>query len=230
MGIGIYRKNASGESRSLIYGCHSVNFSEIKDASSREFEAAMDIYIASFQENERRPRASIIEMLNCERCRLIVGDTGECIVFMALLYPLKGTSFLLGDYLATMECHRNLGIGEAFLRYIFNEMKNMPFDHFLIQIENPHDGDEMKNRRMKFYKRLGMKELTDVRYILPPFQGTKTTDLTLMTNPREDELFLEGEAVRDLVIRMFGELYGRYEGDAFLMRTLESIPKLVRLD
>jgi GNAT superfamily N-acetyltransferase len=208
-----------------------MNFSEIKDASSREFEAAMDIYIASFQENERRPRASIIEMLNCERCRLIVGDTRDGIVFMALLYPLNGTSFLLGDYLATMEGYRNLGIGEAFLRYIFNEMMTMQFDHFLIQIENPHDGcDEMKNRRLKFYKRLGMKELTGVRYILPPLQGIKTTDLTLMTNPREDELFLEGEMVRNLVVRMFGELYDRYEGDEFLMRTLESIPKLVRLD
>jgi hypothetical protein len=51
-----------------------------------------------------------------------------------------------------------------------------------------------------------------------------------MTNPREDELFLEGEMVRNLVVRMFGELYDRYEGDEFLMRTLESIPKLVRLD
>jgi hypothetical protein len=88
----------------------------------------------------------------------------------------------------------------------------------------------MKNRRLKFYKRLGMKELTGVRYILPPLQGIKTTDLTLMTNPREDELFLEGEMVRNLVVRMFGELYDRYEGDEFLMRTLESIPKLVRLD
>jgi hypothetical protein len=227
----MYRENAARESTNLIYGGHFVIFSEVKDASSREFEAAMEIYMASFQENERLPRASLIEMLNCGRCRLIVGDTRECIVFMALLYPLKGTSFLLGDYLATMECHRNLGIGEAFLRCIFNEMKNMPFNHFLIQIENPHDGcDEMKNRRLNFYKRLGMKELTDVRYILPPLQGTKTTDLTLMTNPREDELFLEGEIVRDLVIRMFGELYGRYEGDEFLTRTLESIPKLVRLD
>ena len=51
-----------------------------------------------------------------------------------------------------------------------------------------------------------------------------------MINPREDELFLEGEIVRNLVIRMFGELYDRHEGDELLMRTLESIPKLVRLD
>ena len=227
----MYRENAARESTKLIYGGHSVIFSEVKDASSREFEAAMDIYFASFQENERRPRASIIDMLNCERCRLIVGDTRDGIVFMALLYPLNGTSFLLGDYLATMEGYRNLGIGEAFLRYIFDEMKTMPFNHFLIQIENPHDGcDEMKNRRLNFYKRFGMKELKGVRYILPPLQGKETSDLTLMTNPREDELFMEGEDVRDLVIRMFGELYGRYEGDEFLMRTLESIPIRVQLD
>jgi hypothetical protein len=87
----------------------------------------------------------------------------------------------------------------------------------------------MKERRSKFYRGLGMKELKGVRYILPPQQGTGITDLILMTNPRRDELCLKGEVVRNLVIRMFGELYSRYEGDEFLMRTLESIPKLVRL-
>jgi hypothetical protein len=110
-------------------------------------------------------------------------------------------------------------------------MKTMPFNHFLIQKENPHDGcDEMKNQWLNFYKRLGMKELIDVRYILPPLQGTETTDLRLMINPREDEIFLESEIVRNLVIRMFGELYDRHEGDELLIKTLESIPKQVRLD
>ena len=79
----MYRENAARESTKSIYGGNSVIFSEVKDAVSREFEAAMDIYIASFQEKERRPRASIIEMLNCERCRLIIGDTEDGIVFMA---------------------------------------------------------------------------------------------------------------------------------------------------
>jgi len=67
------------------------------------FEAAMDIYIASFQENEQRPRASIIEMLNCERCRLIVGDTRNGIVFMTLLYPLNGTSLLASNRQAEID-------------------------------------------------------------------------------------------------------------------------------
>lgn len=219
----------------LIHGCnsenYSANFHEIKDASSWEFEAAMEIYVASFQENEQRPKSSIREMLNCGRSRLIVGDTGGKIVFMALLYPIRDTPFLLGDYLATAECCRNRGIGKAFLRYIVNEMKNTHFDRLLIQIEDPHDScDETKIRRMNFYKRIGMKELKGVKYILPPLQGTKTTDLVLMTNPGKDEHCLGCETVRNLVIRMFGELYGRYDGDEFLTRTLESIPKLVLLD
>jgi GNAT superfamily N-acetyltransferase len=211
---------------------HSVNFYEIKDALSREFEAAMHIYVASFQENERRPKASIIEMLECGRSRLIIGDADGEIVFMALLYPLKGTPFLLGDYLATAERCRNRGIGKAFLRYLIDDLKrNAQFNRILVQIENPYDDcDEMKKRRLKFYKDLGMKELKGVKYILPPLQGTKTTDLALLINPDKDEHYLDGEMVQNLVIRMFGELYGRYEGDELLARTLESIPKLVLLD
>jgi len=92
--------NSHSENHSEI---HSVNFYEILDASCWEFEAAIQIYIASFHENERRPNASIIEMLECGRSRLIAGEARGEIVFMALLYPLNGTPFLLGDYLATAE-------------------------------------------------------------------------------------------------------------------------------
>ena len=69
-----------------------------------------------------------------------------------------------------------------------------------------------------------------VRYILPPLQGTKTTELVLMVNSREDEDCLDGKMVRNLVILLFGMLYDRHEGDELLMSTLRSIPYLVRLD
>jgi hypothetical protein len=138
---------------------------------------------------------------------------------------------LLADYLATAECCRGNGIGKAFLRYLLDEIARTEFRFLLIEIENPHlDDDEMKKRRLRFYKGLGMKELMGVRYILPPLQGTKTTELVLMVNSREDEDYLEGKMVRDLVILMFGVLYDRHEGDELLMSTLRSIPYLVRLD
>jgi GNAT superfamily N-acetyltransferase len=225
------RANATEDPDDLAYECRSVNFHEITDASSLEFEAAMRIYVESFPENERRPIATIKKMLESGESRLMVGEREKVIIFMALLYPIKGTSFLLGDYLATAESCRSTGIGRAFLMHILDGMRDLQCNFFLIEIENPYlNEDETKMRRLKFYKRLGMKELMSVGYILPPFQGTEPVELILMLFSREDADHLAGEIVRDLVIRLFGELYGRFEGDEFLTLTLKSIPYSVPLN
>lgn len=76
------------------------------------------------------------------------------VVFMALLSPLKCTSFLIGYYLATDEEYRNRGIGKMFLRYLFTSRENPSFDHFLVEAGNPYlDSDETKLKRLNFYKK-----------------------------------------------------------------------------
>lgn len=225
------RPNADEELPDLAYKCPSVNFYEIADVSSIEFEEAMKIYVESFPENERRPVATIKEMLKSGESRLIVGERENEIVFMALLYPLKGTPFLLGDYLATAKDFRSTGIGRAFLRYILDKMKDLQCNFFLIEIENPYlNEDETKMRRLKFYKRLGMKELMGVKYFLPPFEGIEPIEMILLVFSVENCNGLAGETVKGLVIHMFGELYDRYGNDDLLMSTLRSVPDLVRLD
>jgi GNAT superfamily N-acetyltransferase len=225
------RANADEDPLDLAYECPSVNFYEIVDASRFEFEEAMRIYIESFPENERRPVATIKEMLKSGKSRLMVGEREKEIVFMALLYRIKGTSFLLGDYLATAEDYRSTGIGRAFLRHILDEMKDLQCNLFLIEIENPYlNEDETKMRRLRFYKRLGMKELMGVRYFLPPFEGFEPIEMILLVFSVENCNHLAGETVRDLVIHMFGELYDRHGNDDLLMSTLRSISDLVRLD
>jgi hypothetical protein len=50
-----------------------------------------------------------------------------------------------------------------------------------------------------------------------------------MVFSREEVSSLKGETVRDLIIRMFAQLYGRHNGDEFLMLTLQGVPDLVWL-
>lgn len=227
------RADDAHESRDLIGESHLVKFDEVDDASSVEFDEAMKIYIAAFPDNERRPVAVVKAMLNSGRSRLIVGRVGNesALAFMALLYPLTGTPFLLGDYLATAEGYRNKGIGKAFLGNIFDLIGDMRFKYFLVQVENPYiDHDEMKMRRTKFYKGLGMKELKGIRYILPPLQGTTPIELILMVLSTEDEDCLAGEILKAMIIQMFEELYDRHEGDEFLTLILGGIPDRVWLE
>jgi len=207
--------------------CFSLKFCEIKDVSSLEFQGAMRIYCASFPENERHPIEIIRARVSSGKMHLITGMIEKDVVFMALLSPLKDTFFLIGYYLATDEEYRNLGIGRRFLRDLFTSRENPRFDHFLIEAENPYiDSDEAKLKRLKFYKKSGMKELKGVRYILPPLQGTKPSEMILMIYSPDDRDRLDGETIKDVIIRMYREFYSRYEGDEFLTLTLGTVPAL----
>lgn len=208
-----------------------VTFSEVRDPSADEFKEAMKIYIASFPENERRTVASIGAMLKSGKIRLIVGLVDSKAAFIALLYPIEGTPFVLGDYLATAEKYRGKGIGKQFLDGIFSAVDGLEFDYFLIQVENPYiSSDETMIRRVEFYKRLGMKELKGLRYILPPLQGTMPTEMILMVLPKADDHHLDGEVMGGIIIRIFRELDGRHEDDEFLISTLRGVPDLIELD
>lgn len=217
-------------SQKAVRRCPFVEFHEVLDTSSREFEEAMGIYLASFPENERRPVATIEMEMKSGKSRLIVGRVDDRVVLMALLHPIKGTSFVLGDYMAIDEKYRSLGIGAAFMNNIFNILDDIEFDYFLGEIENPYLGeDDLKARRVEFFKRLGMKELKDVRYILPPLQGTLPTEMILMVLCKTEADCLNGEEVRDILRRIFRNIYARGEDDEILALILEGMPDRIKL-
>lgn len=207
-----------------------VEFHEVLDTSSEEFKDAMGIYLTSFPENERRPVATIEWEMKSGKSRLIIGRMEGRVVLMALLHPIKGTSFVLGDYMAIDEEYRSLGIGAEFMNNIFNILDDIEFNYFLGEIENPYlEGDDLKARRVEFFKRLGMKELKDVRYILPPLQGTLPTEMILMVLCKTEADCLNGEEVRDIFRRIFRNIYARGEDDEILALILEGMPDTIKL-
>jgi N-acetylglutamate synthase-like GNAT family acetyltransferase len=223
---------AEGEpsSKDVIRLSPLVKFCEVKDVLSDEFKEAMRIYINTFPENVRRPVAFIEMEVKGDKTRLIIGRIDNKIVSMALLRPLKGTSFVLGDYLAIREEYRSQGIGEHFLKNIFSIIDDIQFEYLLGEVESPYiEQDKSKMRRVNFFKRLGMKELKDVRYILPPLQGTSPTEMILMVFCKTKENRLIGDEVRNIIIRIFSEIYNRDEDDEILASNLKGIPDLIRL-
>jgi GNAT superfamily N-acetyltransferase len=207
-----------------------VEFLEVLDTSSEDFKKAMGIYIASFPENERRPVATIEMEMKSGISRLIIGRMGDRVVLMALLHPISGTSFVLGDYMAIDEEYRGLGIGAAFLNNIFSILDDIEFNYLLGEIESPYlEEDDLRARRVEFFRRLGMKELKDVRYILPPLQGTLPTEMILMVLCKTEADCLNGGEVRDILRRVFRNIYARGEDDEILALILEGLPDTIKL-
>jgi len=205
-----------------------IKFSEIKDISHKDFEEAMRIYETSFPSNERQSKNTIEKRIQENLYRMFIGHLKDRIVFMALLYPLKNTDFVLLDYMVTHESFRGKGIGAKFIKKILKKIKP---NHLIFEVENPKYGNnkEQRERRVKFYKRVGAKEMKNVGYILPPLSGNTPTEMILMILPSYDDGRMDGQLVRKLVAQIYKELYNRDKGDRLLNSFINEIGNSIEL-
>ena len=156
-------------------------FTEVTDVDSKDFNVAMEIYSCAFPVNEQQPLDVVKERVRRGLNQIYVGRDGHEITFMALLWPLKNTDFILLDYMATSVAYRGKNIGSYFLQSM-REVLAGSNKHFIIEVEDPEYGEnkEERQRRLAFYKKNGARELKDVRYVLPALQGGVSTEMKLM--------------------------------------------------
>jgi len=203
---------------------------EVKSTTDRLFKEALEIYDASFPRNERHPRTVIEERLDRKLYRLFIGQRDGQTVLMALFYPLKGSQFVLFDYMAVAEGHRGKGLGTQFLRGLSRTIR-LGKRHLILEVEDPRFGDnkEQRRRRVELYRRQGAKMLKGVRYIMPPLFGPTPTDMVLFIWPGPKEGKIPGSAVKKVILQIYKELYGRDGRDPLLNSFLKEVPKVVEL-
>jgi len=199
-----------------------IEFSEVKDTNSIEFDKALCIYAESIPASERQSTETIKERVSAGTEKLFVGVINGGVALMALLYPLEGTEFVLLDYMAVKEEHRKRGLGSEYLRNIYEiaGLKNKLLG-----------GDrETRQRRVYFYRKNGARILKNIRYMLPPLQGSNPTEMILMVISRNRRLlWLSGDAVEEAIVQIYRELYGRSETDPMLAATMSSIEPRITL-
>lgn len=151
-------------------------------------------------------------------------------VFMALLFPLEDSPFVLLDYMAVKTAYRKGGIGSEFLKNIYR-ITGYKNELILIEVEDPESGldKETKQCRVYFYRKNGAKILKNVHYLLPPLQGDSPTDMLLLVLAKKQPVWLSGETVKDTVKQIYRGLYGRDEGDPLLRSFIDGVPSKVQL-
>ena len=206
-----------------------MEFREINKTDSNEFKQAMEIYLAAFPANERHSLSTIVERVSKGLNQLYVASLNNEIAFLALLWPLKETDFILLDYIATKVSHRGKGIASAFLTTLRDQLINTK-KHLILEVEDPRFGDlAEKERRISFYKRHGARELEGVRYLLPPLDRSTPTEMILMLFPEYNDEKITGGTVKKVIIQIYRELYSREEDDAMLITFLHDIPDTINL-
>ena len=214
----------------MLMGMQLVEFIEIDDVTRKEFHEAVAIYDDSLPAAERQENSVIRERVATKKERMFIGRLNGEVVFMALIWPLQHTDFVLFDYMAVKETYRNQGIGTKFVQNIFR-ISGIRDKRFILEVEDPRYGDnkEMRTRRVEFYRRNGAKIMKDVSYILPPLYGNTPTQMIVMVLSPYPDIRFSGKLISKIFVQIYRELYGRDENDKLLHSSIRSIPSTVEL-
>ncbi|RXZ80568.1 GNAT family N-acetyltransferase [Paenibacillaceae bacterium] len=143
---------------------------------NKKFDEVFRIMEASFPRCERRSYEGQQELLDNPHYRLLTEKDAEGKV-IAFLAGWEFANFRFIEHIAVDRAIRGGGLGSKLMNKYCRE-SDKPV---LLEVELPDD--EMAQRRIGFYERLGF-HLNDFDYIQPPLQaGEPEIPLLIMTSP-----------------------------------------------
>ena len=187
-----------------------VEFKLIQNLDHPDVEKAIALYEQTFPSPERIKLSDLKSDIQSQTAQLWIGYYQQEFALMSILYSLPSQDFILLAYLATVPQLRNIKIGSQFLNYLIDLVHQMS-KTLVLEVEHPDFGDnsELKQRRIKFYQRLGAKILKNLIYLLPALDGTKTTEMLLMVIPNHPLEKLPKTLVQQLIRELYTEFYHR---------------------
>lgn len=216
----------------LTQECGPLEFIKISDTNHQYFAGAIEIYTESFSPDSRQLVSLLKERIDSGTSCLYVGYIPKEVVFIAVLWPLKNTEFILLDYIATQKRFRSQGIGSAFMKELYQELRDSE-KFLLIEVENPEKGErkEQKERRLAFYQRLGAKIMKGVRYLLPALDGSISipTEMLLLMFPEYKQKTIAAKVVKEAISQIYQQLYSTDINHPLLHTIIDNLEDPVEL-
>lgn len=199
----------------------NVHFTRSQSPSNRELKQIQLIYEASFPPAESKPFELIAARLHVGEYLCYVTELQGSIVAFALLLPLTSSGCTFLEYIAVNQDHQSRGLGSELLRFIIGDLGSR-----LVWEVEPcanSDADDIRNRRLRFYERLGGQLIKlSTTYAMPNFEkGGDGIPLRLMQFPAGEQP--DEYAVAAIVSAIYSTAYaGRDELRDIILRDLKT--------
>ena len=208
-----------------------VKFQEILSVKNNYFKQAMLIYDEAFPSNEKHPIDLIQNRITNGHSKLFVGIIDGEVVCMSLIWNFNDLEFVLLDYMAVSSNYRNNNLGSQLFQFLSKRVRKLN-KYMIIEVENYLFGSNTleRKRRINFYFKNGAYILEDFNYLLPSLDGTYPTEMILMVSPKYKEDILKGEQIKELVIRLYVDLYEKNTSDKLLNTIINRTPNKIKLN
>ncbi|MGQ7868075.1 GNAT family N-acetyltransferase [Sunxiuqinia sp. sy24] len=149
----------------------------IKNVTDPRLAEAWNLYEHSFPVEEKRNWQQQLEIIKHEMYHFDLILVDETFVGILLWWEFKTIRYI--EHFAILSSQRNSGFGKNCLETFLSESDQQ----ILLEVEKPEDS--LKQRRIRFYERLGFC-LNPYDYAQPPYQeGGPFVKLMLMSHPND---------------------------------------------
>jgi GNAT superfamily N-acetyltransferase len=193
-------------------------------------EQIRPIYLTSFPPEERDDFDDIVAGIHAGHLWLFTAERAGRLAGFAITMPLAGTDVHLFDYLAVAEESRSDGVGSALIQTIVDTLRaDGGTSGLLLEVESdeadlPIDR-ALRQRRLRFYERHGASVIeAALSYRAPNLAGPGSVPMKLLWLPLSGTAGAPaGQALWDLIVRVYEQGYGRPFDDPLLQEVLSGL-------
>jgi ribosomal protein S18 acetylase RimI-like enzyme len=188
------------------------------------------IYLTSFPPSERKDFSDLVDAVNKGDELVFAARVMRDIVGFALVQRLSYTGVFLLEYMAVAKERRGEGIGSALFQHMAKTLRDeKSAEGLLLEVEPPDKGSDaemdVRRRRVAFYRRNGAEIVAEANsYRMPDLSGKGSVEMRLMWLGLKDEgVIISGQKLRDCIVSIYRESYGRSEDGPLLRSVLQGI-------
>jgi len=187
------------------------------------------IYLASFPPCERAAFSELVNGVRKGDRLAFIAEEGNVAGF-ALVQGLSCAGVFVLGYMAVAGERRGRSIGSTLLQYVAGDLRRRESaEGLLIEVEPPDEGPDdeldLRRRRIAFYRRNGAQMVVEAgSYRMPDLSGEGSVEMRLMWLALgNDGRMISGQRLRDTIVSVYKDSYGRPEDDSILRSVLQGM-------
>jgi len=207
-----------------------INFYNITDRQNQEYYEAIEAYKAGTPDELQLKTELIDEKMDSGNAVIIMGKQNIVPAFMALLWKLEGTNFMVNEIISIIPSFKDLPFGKMY----FDVLKHSEYyqnKHILFEVEDPEFGPDRAERleKIDFYFSHGFQWMKNIKTIVPHPTGDSHENTLLMLLTQNRFVEFSQEEIQSLLIKLYKDLYQTDKEAYILKEILNHLPEKIEL-
>jgi hypothetical protein len=214
--------------RGAMASSGQLSYQLLKSAADPSFEQFFRIYAESIHAREQKPKELIAKMVARRDYKIFLQKLDGDVTGFSIMFAPPGEDFCLLEYMAVDSSRRNTGLGGRLFLHTTQAMGTpggapLPM---LLEVDSdrePSPDQQMRKRRLEFYKRLGCLRVAALPYILPLVGTGAVPEMFLLVHAPAEARFIPKSQLRHWLAVIYEKVYSCPPNDPRIARMLEGV-------